>query len=167
MIDINEFKDFYTVRDDGKFEAKPMLIHLRKFKAFLLYYIRRGQDFNATLTDDDVLDMRTEEFKSYCFLAEFHTDAAIGSSPVVSNANTSVHEKANAVVDTTDLFTAKESRRGVKRDKSINADLKEDNYFSTWNRGFVARAHMHHTNKVLDEMYFPTLDIEMAVLKEM
>jgi hypothetical protein len=167
MIDVADVKDFYTVRDDGKFEAKPMLIHLRKFKAFLLYYMRRGRDFNTTLAEDDVLDMTVEAFKSYCGSADFHADAAIGSSPAPTNANTRVHASTNAVVGTPDLFTAQEFRRGVKRDKAHYADLKEDKYFSTWNRGFVATAHMHHTNKVLDEMYFPTSDIEMAVFKEM
>jgi hypothetical protein len=65
------------------------------------------------------------------------------------------------------LLKAQEFQRGVKRNKAHFADLKEDTYFSTWNRGFVATAHMLHTKMVLDEMYFPTLDIEMAVFKEM
>jgi hypothetical protein len=163
MIDVDEVKDFYTVRDDGKFKEKTMLIHLRKFKDFLLYYIQRGQDFHTTLSEDDVLDMTAEEFKSYCGSADFHADATIGSSPVPTNANTRVHANTNAVVDTPDLFTAQEFRR----DKAHYANLKEDKYFSTWNRGFVPTAYMHHTNKVLDEMYFPTSDIEMAVFMEM
>jgi len=35
-IGIGEVKDFFTVEPDGNFEAKPMLVHLRKFKAVLL-----------------------------------------------------------------------------------------------------------------------------------
>jgi hypothetical protein len=65
MIGVDNVKDFYMVCDDGKFKTKPMLIHLRKFKAFLLYYMRRGRDFHTTVKEDDVLDMTTNEFKSY------------------------------------------------------------------------------------------------------
>jgi hypothetical protein len=60
------------------------------------------------LTEVDVLDMTTNEFKSYCGLVEYHSDAATGSSPVTTHANTRVHGNANAVVETTDLFTAQE-----------------------------------------------------------
>jgi hypothetical protein len=45
-IGVDEIKDFFTVRSDGFFEAKPMQIHLRRFKAFILYYKRRGQSKN-------------------------------------------------------------------------------------------------------------------------
>jgi hypothetical protein len=37
MIDVKEVKDFFTVDPDGNFEAKPMMVHLRMFKAFLLF----------------------------------------------------------------------------------------------------------------------------------
>jgi hypothetical protein len=41
-VGVDEVDEFYTVRDDGiTFESSPMLIHLRKFKAFLLYYKRK------------------------------------------------------------------------------------------------------------------------------
>ena len=66
-----------------------------------------------------------------------------------------------------DDLTALEFRRGVKRDKTHYEDLKDDKFFNTWNRGFVATAHMHHTHLVLDEGYFPKTDNERAVFKEM
>jgi hypothetical protein len=97
---------------------------------------------------------------------EYHADAATGSSHVVTNVKYGFMEK-NAVVDTTDLFTAQEFCRGLKRNKAHYSDIKEYNNFSTWKLGFVATAYMHHTNKVLDKMYFPTVDIEMAKFKEM
>ena len=44
-IGIDEVKDFYTVKDDGMtFEAKPMLIHVRLFKGFLLFYKRKSRE---------------------------------------------------------------------------------------------------------------------------
>jgi hypothetical protein len=39
MVGLEEVDEFYTVRDYGiTFESMPMLIHLRRFKAFLVYY---------------------------------------------------------------------------------------------------------------------------------
>jgi hypothetical protein len=38
-VGFDEVEEFFTVRDDGfTFEDKPMLVHLHKFKSFLLYY---------------------------------------------------------------------------------------------------------------------------------
>jgi hypothetical protein len=56
--------------------------------------------------------------------------------------------------------------RSVKRDKTQYAELKDDNYFTSWNSGFVETAHMHHTHHVLDETYAPALEINVAVFKE-
>lgn len=63
-------------------------------------------------------------------------------------------------------MTVQEFCRGVKRDKTHYEDLKDDKYFNSWNRGFVATAHMHHTHLVLDENYIPKNDVEIAVFKE-
>jgi hypothetical protein len=38
MLRLDEVKDFATFKDDGNFEAKPMMHHLRMFKGFLLFY---------------------------------------------------------------------------------------------------------------------------------
>jgi hypothetical protein len=55
-IGLDEVKDFHTVRDDGiTYSAKPMLIHLRLFKCFLLYYKRQCRELFATLLEDDVM----------------------------------------------------------------------------------------------------------------
>jgi hypothetical protein len=55
-IGLDEVKDFYTVKDDGfTFSAKPMTIHLRLFKCFLLYYKRRCRELYTTLSEEDVL----------------------------------------------------------------------------------------------------------------
>jgi len=66
-----------------------------------------------------------------------------------------------------DNLTVQEFRRGTKRDKTHYEDLKDDKYFNSWNRGFVATAHMHHTHLVLDSDYVPKEEIEIAVFKEM
>jgi hypothetical protein len=65
-----------------------------------------------------------------------------------------------------DTLTAQEFRCGVKRDKTHYDDLKDDKYFNSWNRGFVATAHMHHTHLMLDESYIPRTAVEIKTFKE-
>jgi hypothetical protein len=45
--------------------------------------------------------------------------------------------------------------------------LKDNKHFNSWNRDFVATAHMHHAHRVLDEGYCPSNDVDVAVFKEM
>jgi hypothetical protein len=150
---VDEVKDFFTVRDDGKIEAKLSQVHLRKFNAFLLYNMRKGQDYHATLMKDNVLEMSQAEFKHYCGSTEYFTDVTNGSIPIKTQANTRVHAYTGGNAVATNSLTDQEFRRGVMRNKANYADLKDDNYFSTWNCVFVATAHMHHTNNVLDKLY--------------
>jgi hypothetical protein len=74
---------------------------------------------------------------------------------------------ASGIAQIGDDLTALEFRHGVKHDKTHYEDLKDDKFFNTWNRGFVATAHMHHTHLVLDEGYFPKTENECTVFKEM
>jgi hypothetical protein len=38
-VGFDSVDEFYTVRDDGiTFDVTPMLVHIHRFKAFLLYY---------------------------------------------------------------------------------------------------------------------------------
>jgi hypothetical protein len=56
IFGLDEVKDFYTVRDHGAtYSAKPMLIHIRLFKCFLLYYKRQYCELFTTLSGDDVM----------------------------------------------------------------------------------------------------------------
>jgi hypothetical protein len=65
------------------------------------------------------------------------------------------------------FLTVKAFRCGVKRDKAHFENLKDDKYFNSWNRGFVATACMQHTDLVLNEKYVPKNDNEKVVFKEM
>jgi hypothetical protein len=55
----------------------------------------------------------------------------------------------------------------VKRDITHYKELKEDKHFNSWNRGFIATAHIHHTHLVLDSDYSLTNAIDVALFKEM
>jgi hypothetical protein len=50
-------------------------------------------------------------------------------------------------------MTVQEFRRGVWRDKTHYVELKDDKYFNSWNRDFVATTYMHHTHLVLNKKY--------------
>jgi hypothetical protein len=61
-IGVDEIKDFFTVCSDGFFEAKPMQIHLCKFKAFLLIYRRKQREAPFKMTEGKVLLIAKGEF---------------------------------------------------------------------------------------------------------
>jgi hypothetical protein len=63
MIDVDEVKDFFIVRNDGNYKAKPILIHLQMFKAFLLYFNQKARETYSAMTEEDVLDMSKDAFK--------------------------------------------------------------------------------------------------------
>jgi hypothetical protein len=116
------------------------------FNAFLLSYMRKGRKLLTSLTEDVVLEISKTEFNAYCGSVEyFTTNVAIVSSPPKMSANPRLDANAAGVVGTIDSLT------GVKCDKAHYPNLKNDKYFSTWNQGFIATAHMQHTQHVLDE----------------
>ena len=167
-IGIDEVKDFFTVRSDGNYEAKPMMIHLRMFKCFLLYYKRKCRDLVSTLGEDYVIGIMTRSsFYDYCGSDDYAADVACGGCPPITGSNAKGDPSVSGIGGSFDSLTVQEFRRGVKRDKTHYENLKDDKYFNTWNRSFVATAHMHHTQLVLDETYVPKADSDVAVFKEM
>jgi hypothetical protein len=56
-LGIEEFKDFYTVKDDSfTFEAQPMWVHIRLLNGSLLYFWRKCKVFSATFSTDNVIN---------------------------------------------------------------------------------------------------------------
>jgi hypothetical protein len=84
-------------------------------------------------------------------------------------AETSPRKEANKdeVDKTTDLSTAQQCQQGVNRKKNHYADLKDVKDYINWNHSFVATAQMQQTDKVLDKTYFPILEVNMGVFKEL
>jgi hypothetical protein len=92
-------------------------------------------------------------------------DFATKGVPVIpKTSSSSVVVRVGAPID---MLRAPEFRHGVKRDKTHYKTLKDDKHFNSWNRGFVATPHMHHTHLVLDAGYCPLNDVDVAVFKEM
>jgi hypothetical protein len=163
--DVGDVKDFYTVKDDGTFEAKPLSIHLRMFKAFLLYYRRKCIEYHdVSLSEAQVLLFQKASFRMYCCSSEFMEDLKAGDT-TQSTATTKTGGQGTTVIPSGSL-SVQEFRCSVKRDKAHYEDLKDDKYFNSWNRGFVATARMHHTDLVLDENYYPKTAEEKFVFEE-
>ena len=78
MIPLEEVNDFKLLNADGTFKGKPLTHHLRKFKAFILYYHRKCKETGTILESDDVLNISVEEFVKYCLSTDFHSDLANG-----------------------------------------------------------------------------------------
>ena len=49
MITMSEADGLHTTNSDGGFKAKPMTFHLRRFKAFLMYYNRKCANYQPRL----------------------------------------------------------------------------------------------------------------------
>jgi hypothetical protein len=132
-----------------------MMHHLRMFKGFLLFYNRMSRELSNLLDEDDVMAIPITRFKEYCGSPDYHADLEAGLAP---------KRLASSVVDS--AMPPQEFRRSVKRDKMHYTSLKDDKHFSSWNRGFVATAFMHHTHLVLDENYIPTTANDIAIFRE-
>jgi hypothetical protein len=67
MTALDEIKDFATFRDNGiTYEGKPMIIHQKKLRAFLLFYKLKTLWEEEGPTEDDVLGWTLREFNAYC-----------------------------------------------------------------------------------------------------
>jgi hypothetical protein len=85
---LDEVKEFHTVRNDTiTYSANPMLIHLRLFKCFLLYYKRKCRELFTTLSEDDVMyGFSRTQFEEYCGLDDYKDDLKGVSKPVSSSS---------------------------------------------------------------------------------
>ena len=61
-----QIDEFSVTRDNGKFDAKPMLKDRRMLKCFLLFYRFKCDDLSSIEIDEDVMMWRRSEFLDYC-----------------------------------------------------------------------------------------------------
>jgi hypothetical protein len=66
IIAVDEIKDLRLLRGDGMHLGFSMMVHIRMFKAFLLYYKRRSRDPTYPLDEVDVLEYTKFVFNEYC-----------------------------------------------------------------------------------------------------
>jgi hypothetical protein len=83
-------------------------------------------------------------FNDYCRSDLYTEDVGTGglwSTSMTKSASQPYNSQGN-------LLTVQEFRRGVKRDKAHYENLKDNKYFNSWNRGFVATVRVHHTHQI-------------------
>jgi hypothetical protein len=166
IIGVDEVNDFFTVDSDGFFEAKPMQVHLRKFKAFLLYFKRKGQELLTTLKEDDILDMKKTEFKKYCGSAEYLADIATFDYPVVTKTNPRIDGIPHDFIHSADLLTVQEFQQNSKCGKHLYSDLEDNKDFIKLDHHFGTTAQTHHTDYVLDKSHGSIWKIDIDSFKD-
>jgi hypothetical protein len=65
-IPLDESKYLCLIRDDGMYLGFPMMMHIRKLKAFLRYYKRRSRGCTFPHNEYDVLEYTKRFFNEYC-----------------------------------------------------------------------------------------------------
>ncbi|MFA9289589.1 MAG: hypothetical protein ACEQSA_07020, partial [Weeksellaceae bacterium] len=112
-----QIDDMNVIRDNGKFDAKPMLKDRRRLKCFLLFYRKKCDSLVSTLIDEEVVMWKRSEFNDYCGSAKCQLDMAVAEG-FATPAPPNVAKHDPNAVDANGGLTAQESRRGIKRDKS-------------------------------------------------
>jgi hypothetical protein len=64
MLTMQEADGLLSTNSDGSYKAKPMNLHLRQFKGFLMYYNKKC-GLSATLNYEDVLSITKTELLDY------------------------------------------------------------------------------------------------------
>jgi hypothetical protein len=70
-LSLDDTNDFETV----SYKDQPLAHHVRKFRGFLLYYLRKCHELSFdNLDQDEVMMLNKQEFTSYCGSLDYHTD---------------------------------------------------------------------------------------------
>jgi hypothetical protein len=73
-VGLEEVDEFFTVKDNGiTFDSTPMLVHLRRLKAFLAYY-KSKTCWGEGPTEDDLMQWTPKYFEPYCCTKACHDD---------------------------------------------------------------------------------------------
>ena len=64
------------------------------------------------------------------------------------------------------MNTIADFKRGIKRDETQYAELKDERFWDQWNRALLARARAHDISEVFDPSYKPTTQVERELFRE-
>jgi hypothetical protein len=102
--DFDDINAFHTVKKDLK------MVYIRMFKCFLLYYMRKCRENGGSLSEGDVLNITSTQFKSYAGSDEYFIDSktwleVYAAKQVVTTVNADVvgHIYAQEPVKTTNI----------------------------------------------------------------
>jgi hypothetical protein len=85
LVGLEELDEFFTVKDDGiTYVSMLMLVHLHRFKAFLVY-CKSKTCWDEGPTEDDFMQWTTKDLEQYCCTKAYHDDYAMSfAKPSVS-----------------------------------------------------------------------------------
>ena len=158
--------ELFMVRDDGiTFEDTPMLTHLRRFKAILLYYHSKIC-WGETPTEDDVMNWTPKDFKKYCSSKAYHDDYAKAFPTTLKPSqragiygNIRGTRNGSGISGMTCPVTLHEVHQGVKKDKMFYENKKDRKDISEWNSAVT----QDHTHSNFHEYDHPELEKEQFV----
>jgi hypothetical protein len=161
-VGLDEVNKFFTGQKDGfTFKDTPMLIHLRKFKSFLLYY-KSKTCWGKVPTDDDVVKWTTKDVKKYCSSKAYHDDyaATCPTTPLKPSQRAGIYcnfrGMRNGSGSISIVFPVK-VHQGVTQDKTFDRDLKDIRDNNAWEENINAVTQMDCIAMFLLKTMFPRM----------
>jgi hypothetical protein len=174
IVGLEEVDEFYTVRDDGiTFESTRMLVHLRRFKVFLLCY-KNKTCWGDSLTEDDVMLWTPKDFSQYCCTKAYHHDYAAAfptpplNLPQRAGSSDSIRGTRNGSGASimTHSVTIHEIHRGIKKEGTCYQDTKDYNTLNEWNEHVVEATQIDCTHSAFNALNIPKDDSKKTVVQK-
>jgi hypothetical protein len=70
LHDVNDFQ----LANDASYKGKPLAVHVRRLRGFLLYYSKKCCELSFTLDKDDVMMISKKELEGYLGTPAYHMD---------------------------------------------------------------------------------------------
>jgi hypothetical protein len=94
-IDVGEVMDFAIYCNNGLVKERPMMIHIRMLRSFLLYFMRKERESKTSFAEEDVMKMKKEDFINYCLSLDYHDDLAVWKARETATASNKVGQDLN------------------------------------------------------------------------
>ena len=177
IFDSNQFKtleDIVSTRDDN-FEnlqyvdengnkispLGPLLLRLRILKAFYFHLMQKYNLSNIDWKDGSIVD--SDEFDNFR-VTIYDPEAPTNPKNTSPSSTNAVNLRGIPVKPPMSL--AAEFRRGVKREKSAYAVLKDERAWNSWKRKTIATMNAHGCQNVANPNYQPNSLDESLLLRE-
>ena len=158
-ISVDDVKDFHTVKKDGiSMDQKPLMIHVRMLKCFLLYYKRKCREHDKYLCEKDVMNIESNQFYLYCGSTDYFMDLSAcveeSSTKQVDMLNTGIVDIVNAAesIQMEDVRGSSPFDEGLEEENVANIDVDVD---------------IHHFDVINDDLYVSERNIGEDVLEKM
>jgi hypothetical protein len=101
---VEEVMEFATFREDGSVIERPMMLNIRMFRAFLLYYMRKARGSQNTCNEAVVMQTKEDEFINYFGSVEYHADVAASASSAMIQKRSELKFNASGVLSNAEVI---------------------------------------------------------------